>query len=286
MPTDTYIPLTPYLRVKDKRLLFPVGKFRTTACSPEIVFDHVTKFHKVEFYRMGKIFEDFVNKYYPLKQSSTGFMKQFYKVGILNSCYGKFGQKHVKTERFPQYDDKIEFGHLSLSDNNNGFSLLKFLGGKCFKNIGYGRKNSVAVSSFVCSYARKELWDYLQLYEKDVYYTDTDCFVLPSRIKLPVDDELGGLKIEAEGKAKFFTPKIYYFMKDNEKDMKMKGVKKSWIYEIVGDTIEAKGNRFTNFSESINKYGFKVMRVKENKTIRLTDNKRTWNGNDSMPICL
>jgi len=286
VPINKYIPLTPMLREKDKRLIFPVGQFRTVACSPEIDFSEVTKFHKVEFYRLGKIFEQFVNKYYPLKQSSTGFMREFYKVGILNSCYGKFGQKYVKTERYNKYDDKMEFGHLTLEDIEGKFSLLKFLGGDCYKNIGYGRKNSVAVASFVCSYARKELYNYLRKYENEIIYCDTDCFVLPKKIKLKCDDELGGIKIEGEGKAQFFTPKIYFFDKDGKQERKIKGVKKDWKYVIKGDEILAHGNRFTNFSESINFHDFKVKRVHEKKVIRLIDNKRVWKGNCSTPIIL
>ena len=120
----------------------------------------------------------------------------------------------------------------------------------------------------------------------DLYYCDTDCFVLPDNIILRTDNKLGGLKIEAKGRARFYTPKIYYFMKGKTKDMKLKGIKRSWDYKMSDTEIFAEGTRFTNFSESINKYGFQVRRVKENKTVRLIDTKRIWNGDNSTPLIL
>lgn len=318
IPTNLHIAPIPYFR-EDKKLIFPVGKFRTIVCSPEINLDYVTNFNRVEFYFMGNIFEKFIDKYYPLKQNSEGFMREFYKVGKLNSSYGKFAQKRIKTMRFKQYDNLMEFGKTHLTDLDQNTYNMKFLEGECFTNIIGDRKYSVAVGSFVTSYTRADLFNRVQEYGKDLYYVDTDCFVLPEYWSLKTNNDLGGIKIEDTGISRFYAPKIYYYIKRdnprlvfngleleltdsfynpkgsnspktyyfdkvNVKSLKLKGVKKNWSLDWRNNEIFAEGKRFTNFNETLNKNMIGILEVIQNKTISLTDDKRIWNGYYSKPI--
>lgn len=322
IPENVHVPSIPLNRQGDNKLIFPVGKFRAIACQPEINMDYVTSINSVEFYYMGKIFEDFIKKYYPLKQTSEGFMREFYKVGRLNSSYGKFAQSKIKTERFKKYDNLMDFGCSRLTDLKDITHNMKFLDGECFVNIKGSRKFSVAVASFVCSYARADLYNRTMNYlndAKDLYYFDTDCFVLPEQYSLQTNDELGGIKLEDEGISQFFAPKIYYYIKrdnprlvwnNNEleftnkfynpkdtccpntiyfdkfqnKSLKMKGVSKNWFLEWEKDQIRAKGKKFSNFTETLNKGSVGIYEYEQEKKIKLHDDKRIWNSFISQPI--
>ena len=320
IPTNLHIAPIPYFR-EDKKLIFPVGKFRSVVCSPEINLDYVTSFNAVECYYMGNIFEKFIDKYYPLKQISTGFMREFYKVGKLNSSYGKFGQKRIKTMRFKQYDGLMEFGKTHLTDLDENTYNMKFLEGECFTNIIGDRKYSVAVGSFVTSYTRADLFNRVLEFDKDLYYLDTDCFVLPEYWSLKTSDNLGGIKLEDSGISRFYCPKVYYYIKrdnprlvfndmeleltdsyynpkgsnspktyyfdkSNVRSLKLKGVKKNWSLDWRQNEIFAEGKRFTNFNETLNKNMIGILEVIQNKTTSLIDDKRIWSGEYSKPIKL
>lgn len=294
VPENTHVPYIPYIREKiptsARKLIFPVGKFRSVVCSPEINFDWATNVNSIEFYYMGDIFKTFVEKNYPLKQISTGFMREFYK-GNLNSSYGKCAQKRLKTQKFPKYDNFMQFGATHLTDLKNDTYHMKFLDGECFCNIAGERKYSVVVAAFVCSYARRYLYDKSMSYIKDayedLYYYDTDCFALPESYNLGVDNELGGIKLEDEGVSQFFCPKIYYYEKDGARKIKLKGVKKTWSMDWRDGEIYTKGKRFTNFSETLAKNMCGILEIMQEKKISLKDDKRNWsNGNISKPIIL
>ena len=91
--------------IKRNRLIFPIGKISDVFTSPEIemILKHgkITKIRNMAIYEKGKIFHNFVNDFYNLrlkyKQEGNEIMTYFTKL-ILNSLYGKFGQKTEQWE--------------------------------------------------------------------------------------------------------------------------------------------------------------------------------------------
>lgn len=281
---DIYIAPFPFRREKDKKIIYPIGKFETVVCNPEFKdeFDFIDEFLEIEVYRMSNIFEEFVSRYWNLRQQSTGFMNLFYKVGMLNSLYGKFAQISKITEFHGYYSDKNFTGNIDYVNKDNELLKLRSINGLLFKTTEKDRKYSTAISAFITSNARKVLYDNMLKYSQNLMYVDTDCLDLQGNIHLPVSTDLGGYKLEKEGIAQYILPKMYFF----NKQFTIKGVPKDWTIEINEDNIIAKGKHFTGLLEAMRKDTLDVSIVDKVKKYKLKDDKRIWYNNESVPIKL
>ena len=229
----------------DKKLFFPIGRFWTVLCTPELIYalerGYVKKVGKVAVYKAGRIFDDFVDHFYTKKNESqrrdNQVFRMFYK-NLLNSLYGKWAQ--YKRYVVYQYE----------ADNEDWSKCSVLLGDKKLTEIHIGKKvmlvdrnevpafNSfIAISSHITSYARMHLY---QLMKKagleNIYYVDTDCLIVNrsgyERLKDVIDTyELGMLKLEGINYCYIRGLKNYLFGETE----KIKGVpKKAWR---EGDTF-------------------------------------------------
>ena len=241
----------PYLVKKDEKLnklIVPVG----------IWSDYITTFEYKEALKRGyeidiieaylyskkeNHFEDYVNHYYNIKKTSKGTKKQIAKL-MLNSVYGKFGQKRAN-DKFYTLEEIIE-KKLNLND----FTPID-LNMYSTKEISYyDRRINPVIALFITAYSRHVLYLGIEnVIEKggNVYYADTDAIITDIKLdeKMVSDTELGKWKLEREiNEYIAIEPKLYIC--DNEK--KAKGIPKeaqeSLTMEDFREMLEGKSKSF------------------------------------------
>lgn len=264
-----YIPPLP---TKTDKLYFTYGKMSGWFYSPEfrIIEGIATNIEIKEAYTFtpSLLFNDFVSKYWSIRKQYQAEGNELQKVIklYLNSLYGKFGQKREIENRIYLYDiaegcDEIAEGIYTKTESD--YSKATFI--------------NPFISGFITSYARAELWKYLN---SSAIYCDTDSIVTTEQLN-NVGAELGNFKLEGKGRFKAFAPKTYFFKTDKgEIKNKSKGVYREKISkgetpELFIDAIKETSMRiFAKPKESIRRYG-SFLAVKDvTKKLNLVNNKR------------
>lgn len=198
------------------------------------------------------IFNEFVEKFFALKQISKGAKREIAK-HILTNCYGKTGQaflrKSAQMYYFTSLDQQTQFientnknivKNVKSKDNNLYISI------ESIESIIIKSYMNVCWSSYITSYARIHLCRKLHECEKlkiHVKYCDTDSITLKNLdlTKLTIGKNLGDWDIEKTfGKVKFLAPKCYIAENVKERDknkvipieIKMKGIEHRKIKEF------------------------------------------------------
>lgn len=213
------IPPLPVL--SQNKLFFPCGKgeFYTTSAEIEILRKMKLDFWVEEgivFDKKKPIFKSYIETMYEMRQQfEKGTMENLISKLLMNSLYGKFGQKRSNIEMIfstepPQnaipYDEK--FGLYLIKKESRSKFILPYL------------------ASYITSRARAKLYDvFLKVGFDNIWYCDTDSIITSK--KLPTDDFLGGLKLEYKiKKGVFLQPKAYALKLENgEEIIKVKGMK-------------------------------------------------------------
>lgn len=297
---DMYIP---YLAKRhESKLIFPVGTWEDTITTVEYLraleLGYTFTIHEAILYQnKGKVFTEFVDKYYHIKQTATGARKEIAKL-LLNSAYGKSGQKRV-VEEFYTFDEMLNCKK-PLSDFIQMNTDLFTAKTECYRN----RKTNPIIAAFVTAYARTVLFDAIEWIQNNggqVYYCDTDSIF--TDIELPHEmvntDRLGAWKDELKGQvlqdAVFISPKLYSLENDDGSHVvKAKGVPRESINLITHSSMRDltggclwylwspkltfEGERLTGFKEhwklsGTDKHQY-IGKVKTTKTITGDYNKR------------
>jgi hypothetical protein len=208
---DTYFG---YLPVKEKingqiKLLFPVGEFTTTVNFNELRFAieskvvEVLKVHYVVYGNpMSSPFVDFVDYNYKIKSESTDKLKTTIFKLILNSLYGKWGQRLKMTTT---YYEELPFQFISeLITNEKNYEVKLFNQERkdCYLiTENEQAKNTFfsipTFSSYITSAARIKLLKSLVANEKNIVtYCDTDSIILAGKFEGKLSNELGDFKKE------------------------------------------------------------------------------------------
>jgi len=251
--------------------LFVYGRFKVSLCTPEIEFveqyGQIIKFHQISVYKTERIFEQFVDFFYDkrtiAKRENNKIDNKFCKL-ILNTQYGKWGQRHIEYKQLNEdseflkwYKNIIELKIKRIKEKNPDFTFsnqMAYLGniegeGELYVVnhklylLKHTSKNAydsfVAIASFITSYSRMLLVNYLLIAEREnVYYCDTDSLVVNKigynnlkRKGYISETELGLLKVEDEGIGSFYSPKFYDF----NTERKCKGIKKDSLLLLEDD---------------------------------------------------
>ncbi len=203
----------PAFGIKRKRLIFPVGRFTATLCTPELKYALernmiLSVSHFVAYYQ-AQLFRRYVNKFYALrrefKSAGVDMYDHFCKI-LLNCLYGKFGQKAetwTKIGEAPNEPDRVE----DIFDTAGGpRRKLRYLLGEVFELVSTGEAfNSFpAIASHVTAFGRMQLWNAMKIAgEGNYFYCDTDSLLVNNigldRLEAQIDpDVLGKLKVEYE----------------------------------------------------------------------------------------
>lgn len=256
---DAYI-LNKFDENKGKTMFGYGNNLKLSLCEPEFMFivksskSHIKEINKINIYESSStLFTEYVNELYSLrkeyKKENNQLYVQFTKL-LLNTLYGKFGQKKTeyKIDDTPFLDDNsavIEAMIESKKDLCERYRIVylgKIIHSRCvywldgkiltIQETETNSENSlVAISSFITSYSRMMLVDFIQTAGKDnCYYSDTDSIICNKEgyENLLASDcideyQLGKLKVEGIGNCEIIAPKFYDF--DNER--KMKGIRKN-----------------------------------------------------------
>lgn len=221
---DTDKPIYAY---RGTRTLFPTGVFSTTLSTPElqIAIDqrHLLSIEVAVIYDNAPIFTSFIKRFYDHRKQFTEagntLYAHFCKI-IMNSLYGKFGQKAEQWEKIgdcPGEPDRIE---TCIDMKTRRKWRIRYLLGELFEMTGWTETmNSFpAIAAHITAYARLFLWDLMkQCGQGNYFYCDTDSlFVNMEGFKnlahLVRPGEIGKLKVESvAGRLTIYSLKDYEF---------------------------------------------------------------------------
>jgi len=229
------VPVFP-LRVKEKTF-YPVGEFDCYLTTPEILFalrwGKVLRVYSLALYEGKDIFSGYVRYFYSRrmksKEEGDNTQQYFFKL-MLNSLYGKFGQKSVGWEKIGECNPSEE-GYEKVYDVLTGKRyLIRRHNGiiEQTKDSEESFNSFPAIAAHVTAYARMYLFSMMERAGlENVFYTDTDSLITNQmgyqNLKNVIDPkELGKLKIEGISKhLEIYGPKDYVF---GDK-VRMKGIR-------------------------------------------------------------
>lgn len=218
-------------------LTFPIGTFQTVLSTPEITYalehDHLVSCSEASVYEKAPIFVRFVDELYAIRkayiESGDETAKYYVKI-MMNSLYGKFGQRSGKEEILGYDDDPRLYVETEIDlDTGKRYRIRHIAGLILSRSLDEeGRDSHPAISAHVTAYARMLLWNLIEQAGRDnVYYTDTDslhvnAMGLAQLDNLISDTLLGALKVE-----KHITRAVYFGPKDYRLDgtRTMKGIR-------------------------------------------------------------
>ena len=200
----------PVYAVRRERTIFPIGEFWVTLTTPELIYalehNHIMKVKQSVVYEQANIFKSYVDRFYSLRQEfKSAGVAEYEEIckKMLNSLYGKFGQKADVWEKIgecPKERDRVE---LCFEVGVCRVKQIRYLLGEIFELTGYEESyNSFpAISSEVSAYGRMYLWNLMQQAGHGNYiYCDTDSLIVNEvglcNLQNQIDNVLlGGLKI-------------------------------------------------------------------------------------------
>jgi hypothetical protein len=230
------VPCVPYADRERMKLLFPVGRFKTTLCSPELAIvrreGRIVSVARWSLYDGAPLFANYVSTIYAdrlrAKHEGREAVSQLDK-NLLVNLYGKFGQRSEEWVELGPWDGPD--GSEDVMDLRTGESYtLRHLGGvtfRCAKAVE-AYNSFPAIAAFVTSHGRAALWAAFLVAgggappcdSRHVYYADTDSLFVDDvgrrnleRVGMVDPDGLGKLKVErtATERAIFYGAKAYQF---------------------------------------------------------------------------
>lgn len=219
-------------------LIFPIGEYRCWVWQPMIetlyTRNYIKEIHKVYAYNKSPLFNDYVLTLYALreeyKKSGDSARDLLVKI-LLNSLYGKFGQReHSTWDIADEYETVVmeregvgidRFGEIYEDEFVEYLQIADTLYRSIPQTESNPSVNSVmSIAGYITTNARSILWEtlaYILDMRGDVYYCDTDSIF--TSIQLPEhmvsQTELGKWKLEEiipKGEADFIAPKHYRVM--------------------------------------------------------------------------
>jgi hypothetical protein len=229
VPEDLVIPPLPMRGNKDNglpdgKLVFPTGHLRGIWEWSELqlameVGCTIDVWHKSVWYEQVSLFEGFVTDLYKYRNKNH----EDYDEGLagvvkimLNSCYGKFGQKTLRKKIYRHDDPELPEDAVPATGEPNS-------------PIWYAEEETDAayimpqIAARVTALGRVKLYRYMMEAQKaggNVYYCDTDSIITDVREGIETTTELGGLKDEYPEQSgnlsgRFLGPKLYLLTDDS-----------------------------------------------------------------------
>ena len=204
----------PVYAVRRERTIFPVGRFWVALTTPELEYafehNHVVKIKRAVIYEQANIFKTYVDRFYRLRQEfKSAGVAEYEELckKMLNSLYGKFGQKADVWKKIgdcPREPDRVE---LCFVNGVAGVRQIRYLLGEIFELVGFEEcfNSFPAIASQVSAYARMYLWQLMkQAGAGNYFYCDTDSLIVNEvglcNLQSQIDNKrLGGLKIVEQG---------------------------------------------------------------------------------------
>ena len=252
--------------------------------------------NQIIMYEAEETFKSFSEYFYNerLKVKKTNTAKSLFYKTVMNSLYGKMGQKQFNDSKMCKYDEipKIIGNDLNklinIKEIDNNLCLIEF---KTDGNENNSIGNLVRFSSYISALSRTNLCSIMRdVGYENLYYCDTDSIFSTKKPSNKFLDQniLGLWKEETKTPIKnayFLAPKVYtYECFDGKNEKAMKGMKKDNVKNIdminlcIGNITEIKDTT-KMFFRNLN--GVKI--ENQERTLKCVYNKRIWNGNNSQP---
>ena len=200
----------PVYAVRGQRTYFPVGAYTASLCTPELLYaqkaGHLRKVIHAVLYEKTDLFRSFVDTFYAMRlrfkaEGTDEYVEMCKK--ILNSLYGKFGQKAEEWTKIADCPDESDRYEMLIYANRPGCHTIRYLMGQCFELTRFDESydSFPAIAAHVTAYGRLWLWRLMSIAGTgNYYYCDTDSLIVNAkglkRLKSEMDDtELGKLKV-------------------------------------------------------------------------------------------
>ena len=178
----------PVYAVRRGRCIFPVGRFWTVLTTPELKYalakGHIKQVGDCVIYEQDSIFKSYVDKFYALRQefklAGVAEYEELCKK-MLNSLYGKFGQKGEDWTKIGDCPDEPDREELVFNMNGKRVTKLRYLLGQLFSMTSVGEcfDSFPAIAAHVTGYARIYLWSLMQQAGwGNYFYCDTDSLIV------------------------------------------------------------------------------------------------------------
>jgi hypothetical protein len=239
---------------KREKLLFPIGKFKQIILNPEIEYildnpdsGQIVKVNRMVCYKQEKIFQEYVDFFYNLRQNTTNETIQYMCKKFLNTLYGKFGQRkpgetilvtdeHLRQFWFKVMDECKTFKiDTKIKIGNDLYFLEKPLD-------EYSKDSMPIIASAVTAFARMVLFKLMIIaHRENVFYCDTDSLFVNQNgydnlfKSGEIDSKiLGKMKCKKCATAKMWGNKDYEY----DGKIKIKGIKRDAEKQLDGRYIQ------------------------------------------------
>ena len=275
---DLHYPYLPFRR--PDKLVFATGTWRGSYTHFELkkamfLGYKITKVHKTHYYKETcRPFKEYVEELYSKRKEykAKGSNMQLVVKLLLNSLYGKFGQK------FEERDNWIPAKNITMEEIKSYDKVERINDFMCVKETVEPAAFCIPIwSAYVTAYARDVLFNYFP--EIPPLYCDTDSIVSPKETSTSSD--LGDMKLEYQIKDGIIVkPKMYAFISsEGEEVIKLKGVGGNIDMEKFNNILDGEPVeylKFTKFKESQRRNMIPNQLQWVDKNIGLIDNKRDW----------
>lgn len=201
----------PVYATRRYRTLFPTGDFWAVLCTPELKYaiehNHLKVVDSLVIYEQATIFRSYVDKFYALRQEfKSAGVAEYEELckKMLNSLYGKFGQKGENWEKVGDCPNEPDREELCFYFENRHCTKIRYLLGQIFIMTGVGESfdSFPAIAAHVTAFGRMYLWSLMQQAGiGNYFYCDTDSLIVNETgfnnlSHLISSTGLGGLKID------------------------------------------------------------------------------------------
>lgn len=225
---NTDRPCYPY-RSTDS-ILYPLGVFRTSLTSPELMYavsqGHVARVHYLAAYKLGNPFADQVNKLLSLRalarERKEVAMEMLIK-HLSNAIAGKLAQRRYSWIECHDVNAPIDFGsYITVNADNQQTMYYRVLSGLVWRrqDASHPHRPMGAAFAFLTAYGRMMMHRLIELMpDRSVISMDTDgMWVFDKALKyLPLDQQgsetlPGDIRItDKTNAARFWGPQHYWY---------------------------------------------------------------------------
>lgn len=195
----------------DDKIIFPIGNFECYVCSTGLQYaidnQHIKRIINIAVYRQADLFSHYVQYFYNLKlkygNKKNLIMRELCKY-MLNSLYGKFGQKGIKRIEFDEISGRNYYKEVVWDSVRHSYVIILKLMNKLIYQYqdNEGENSFPGLAAHITENARFVLWQLIKgLGKHKVLYCDTDSIKIRqsdiSHLHWDMDAvRLGALKIE------------------------------------------------------------------------------------------
>jgi hypothetical protein len=169
---------------RDGMVIYPVGRFTTTLCGPELLraagLGHIKAVHSIAWYKRETCMDTYVKALYKLRvhyEDSLQWELAAVCKAMMNALPGKMGQWDRRWIACPNMRAPCMYGEWWGSDETGEPCRYRAIGGTVQRNLtlGYSPDSCPAIAAWVQSVARIKLLDVIRYVGwHNVYYYDTD----------------------------------------------------------------------------------------------------------------